>query len=100
MKKLGLLVVALVSAGCVSTLPPPTDVRLTSTVSDVATCQMIGPVRGDHNLYGGAMYKLAEDAARAQIMNKAANMGGNVVLLSYSTVGWAGANMAGTAYRC
>lgn len=91
---------AVAVTGCTSTMPPPSDVRLTGSQSEVATCQRLGNVRGDHNLYGGMMYQLAVQAAESQIMNRAAQMGGNVVLLTSSTAGWAGANMAGVAYKC
>lgn len=91
---------ALIASGCASTMPPPSDVRLTAAQSEVAECIRLGEVRGDHNLYGGVMYQLAVQAAESQIKNRAAKIGGNVVLLTNSTAGWAGANMAGVAYKC
>lgn len=92
--------ISAVLCGCASTMPPPSDVRLTGSQADVASCERLGDVRGDHNLYGGMMYQLAVQAAESQIKNNAAKLGGNVVVLTRSTAGMMGANMAGIAYRC
>lgn len=100
MRKIALAGCALVLASCASTMPPPSDVRLTGSSAEVAGCTRLGEVRGDHNLYGGMMYQLAVQAAESQIKSRAAQMGGNVVLMTSSTAGFMGANMAGVAYRC
>lgn len=61
---------------------------------------MLGEVRGDHNMFGGAMIRVAIDDAENKIRAQAAKLGGNVVFLTRQSTGWAGANFAGTAYRC
>lgn len=110
MYRYGLLLCVVAFSGCVSTPPPPPDFRLTNSrlgdprltfaLADVAGCQPLGIVSSDQNHDGGARYRLTEDAAQSRIMDSATKMGGDIVLLSQSTVGWAGTYMAGTAYSC
>ncbi|WP_157928863.1 DUF4156 domain-containing protein [Pararhizobium haloflavum] len=88
-------------AGCATTETQTTaNVEITSAPFEVEGCERLGTVEGNHNLFGGAMVAIAIEAAENQMKNDAAAMGGNTILMTRSSSGWSGANMAGTAYRC
>jgi hypothetical protein len=90
----------LVIASCATSGPASDFVKVAAADHEVASCTLLGEVRGDHNMFGGMMVQVAIDDATSQLKNKTANMGGNTVLITRSSAHWAGANMAGKAYRC
>jgi hypothetical protein len=101
----GVLLCLIPVSGCVSSPAPPPDPqptgpRLTFTLADVTACQPLGVVSSDLGQAGDAPYRLTEKAAQSKIMSGVRALGGDIVLLSHSIVGWEGAHMAGTAYRC
>ncbi len=94
------LIGSVVLAGCATSLPASENVTMVSSPASVATCRLLGEVRGDQNMVGGVLAEMAKEDAIAQLKNKTEAMGGNAVLVERSSVGWAGANMAGKAYKC
>lgn len=95
------ILVAPALTSCATTLPPPDGVRMTSQIAHPENCELVGEVRGDNNLYGGYfMHDVAEKSANSQILQNAAKLGANTVLVEESTTGILGANMRGKAYRC
>lgn len=99
MKKIALGCVAAL-AGCSSTMPATDMVKIAVAQHEVAGCQYLAEVRGDHNLWGGMAVQIAINDATAQLKNKTAQAGGNTVLVTKSSTHMAGSNMAGKAYRC
>lgn len=100
MRLLFVLSSMVVVSACATAGPTTDSVRVAVADQEVAACSHVGDVRGDHNLYGGAMVQIAINDATAQIKNQTAKLGGNTVLITSSVAHWAGANMSGKAYRC
>ena len=99
-KIIALCLFASAASSCTTTLPATDSVRIATAPQEVQGCQFLGDIRGDHNLWGGAAVQIAINDATAQLKNKTAAKGGNVVLVTSSMTSWAGSNMAGKAYRC
>lgn len=102
MRKLLLLVaVAAVVSGCVTTTAAGEKVLVTSNPDTVKGCRLLGQVKGSDHMWGGSAGQgIAEENATAELRNRAAQMGANVVFLSRSSTGFSGSSQLGEAYRC
>jgi hypothetical protein len=76
-------------------------VEVVSSPGAVSGCQFLRNVRGDQNLYGGAILaKAAYEDAIQQMRNATAQAGGNRLFVAFGSTGILGANVVGDAYRC
>jgi len=76
-------------------------VRITINPEVVKGCKFVGDVHGSDHWNGGLVGQgVAEDDARTEAQNKAAEMGGNVVLIQKSDTNRSGAEFRGEAYLC
>jgi hypothetical protein len=94
---------ALSFTGCVTTSLTPAGeaVRVTSNPEVVKQCKFVGEVFGRDRMNGGlAGQWAAEENANRRIRNRAAEMGGNVVLLVTDSTGFSGSTKRGEAYKC
>ena len=76
-------------------------VRLTSNPDVVRTCQYLVNIEGSDYMNGGALgQQAANENATRRLLNKAAEIGADTVMISVAATGFSGAVMRGEAYRC
>ena len=103
MKKALLVAVAATSlvCGCVTLSAAGARVLVTSNPDTVKGCRLLGQVKGSDHMWGGSAGQgIAEENATAELQNRAAQMGANVVFLSRSSTGSSGSSQLGEAYLC
>jgi hypothetical protein len=90
-------------AGCVTTELSPRArlVRVTSSGAVVRDCKFIGDVQASDRMNGGWLgMDAAEENTERRMKNRAAAMGGNVILLNRTDKGYFGAGARGEVYDC
>jgi Domain of unknown function (DUF4156) len=95
--------VMLSSSACVTTqlTPAAQKVRVTTNVEVVRGCKFVGEVKASDRMNGGMFGQdAAEENTYRRLKNRAAQIGGNVVLLNRASTGYSGATARGEVYRC
>ena len=100
MTKAGMLL-PLLAIGCATLTAAGQKVRVTANSEVVRGCRYIGEVKGSERFFGGLSGQgIAEDNAVIRLKNRAAEMGGNVVLMTTATTNTSGSSQRGEAYAC
>ncbi len=102
--RLVVVVLAVLSIGCLSHTPPVTaagdPIRLTSNPATVEDCAFVGNVSA-YSGWGGSMGQgVGEAQATEAMLRDAAELGADTVLLTTTNVGTSGATSRGEAFRC
>jgi hypothetical protein len=82
--------------GCVSVNPAARKVRITRNPEVVRGCEFLGNVRA---LGGSLLHPGNQETMENKVVNEAAKMGGNVVLMS-TMLGPYESSSSGEVYRC
>jgi len=89
------------AAGCATILTGKGAlVRVTNQVDQVKDCKYLGQVTSSSSWGGFAATGIAFDNALNELKNKAAEMGGNVLLTQVISNTMGGTRMLGDAYYC
>lgn len=92
---------AIFSSGCATTLSNKGSlVRVTSQAEEVKDCKYLGQVTSSSSWGGFAATGLGFENAMNELKNKAAEMGGNVLLTQVISNTMGGTRMIGDAYYC
>lgn len=97
------LAILLSTAACVTTslTPAGQKVRVTGDPGVIRGCEYVGDVQASDRMNGGAFGQdAAEENTYRRIKNKAAALGGNVVLLNRGNTNFQGSSARGEVYRC
>ena len=95
------LALALSLGGCVALTPQGKEVRITEDENVVKGCQYLGSVRAADRLNGGVLGQdIADRNVEGRLQNRAAEKGGDTVLMKMHSSGISGASGRGEVYRC
>lgn len=87
--------------GCAAVSPEASAIRIVNSERALDGCKYVESVRGDQNLYGGALFaRAAYEDALNQMKAQTAAAGANTLYVSAAGTGMIGANARGDAYRC
>ncbi len=93
-------IIAIGLFGCVSTTPEGAKVKTTRNSERVEGCDLIDDIESSSNWGGFAATGAAHDNALAELKNKAAEIGGNIILFSNVSNTMGGTRMSGEVYKC
>ncbi|MGZ5445014.1 MAG: DUF4156 domain-containing protein [Thermoanaerobaculia bacterium] len=96
MKIISVIILAILSSGCVSASPEAQKVRVTSNPDVVKPCEFLGNVKAMSGWGGAAGSGVAASNVEETLKERTHKLGGNVVYV----VGNEGSRGSGEAYRC
>lgn len=101
MKRPVAAVAAAALAGCTSLTPQAKLVRVTEDANVVQGCKYLGAVRASDRMNGGLLGQdIADSNVEKRLQNKAAEKGGDTVLMKMHSSGTSGASGRGEVYLC